>query len=332
MQVNKILIIQTASIGDVILATPVLEKLHAYFPEASIDFFLKKGNESLFTEHPFLRKLYIWNKSSGKYKHLYHLIKNVRGEKYDLVICLQRFLTGGLIAVLSRGKKVIGFNKNPLSCLFSERFPHNIGRTHPMHEVERNLSLISKFTDSRFQKPKLYPSLSDEEHVYPYKTNRYICIAPVSLWFTKQFPKEKWIELAQQTNPLTYIYYLGSPSDTLICNEIISQSGHANSINLSGKLNLLESAALMRDACMNFVNDSAPLHLASSVNAKTTAIFCSTIPEFGFGPLADDAVVIETEETLNCRPCGLHGYKECPEKHFKCGKCIDINRLLERSC
>ena len=78
---------------------------------------------------------------------------------------------------------------------------------------------------------------------------------------------------------------------------------------------------------MNFVNDSAPMHLASSVNAKTTAIFCSTVPEFGFGPLSDLSQVVEIKEKLKCRPCGLHGKKACPEGHFKCGFEIETKAL-----
>lgn len=63
----------------------------------------------------------------------------------------------------------------------------------------------------------------------------------------------------------------------------------------------------MHDAQMNYVNDSAPMHLASAMNAPTAAIFCSTIPEFGFGPLSDDSRVIQIQKPLACRPCGLHG-------------------------
>jgi heptosyltransferase-2 len=80
----------------------------------------------------------------------------------------------------------------------------------------------------------------------------------------------------------------------------------------------------MKYAKMNYVNDSAPLHLASSVNAPVTAFFCSTVPAFGFGPLSDQSKVIEVKE-LYCKPCGLHGYKSCPEGHFKCGLEIDLN-------
>jgi heptosyltransferase-2 len=81
---------------------------------------------------------------------------------------------------------------------------------------------------------------------------------------------------------------------------------------------------------MNFVNDSAPMHFASAVNAPTTAIFCSTIPKFGFGPLSDQSFVVETNEALSCRPCGLHGKKACPEGHFKCGKTINVKNLIDR--
>ena len=44
---DSILVIQTASIGDVILATPVVEKLHRFFPDSRIDLLVKKGNEGL---------------------------------------------------------------------------------------------------------------------------------------------------------------------------------------------------------------------------------------------------------------------------------------------
>jgi heptosyltransferase-2 len=67
--------------------------------------------------------------------------------------------------------------------------------------------------------------------------------------------------------------------------------------------------------------------MASAMNAPVTAFFCSTVPGFGFGPLSDTSIIVETQEPLSCRPCGLHGYKACPEGHFKCAKTIDVNEL-----
>ncbi len=339
---QRFLIIQTAFIGDVILATAVVEKLHQHHPDAQIDFVLRKGNEGLLTNHPFIKTVFIWDKKQGKIKNLFALIKQIRGQKYNYVINLHRFASSGFITAFSGAKNKIGFDKNPLSFLFTKKTKHKIaplstkretGNEVFSHEVERNQLLIESITDKQFPKPKLYPSQQNFEKVKEIVTqqsndNKYVCFAPTSVWFTKQFPKEKWVELCNQINNQFTVFLLGAPSDATACEWIATNSTNKNSVNLAGKLNFLESAALMRDAQMNFVNDSAPMHIASAMNAPTTAIFCSTIPEFGFGPLSDNSKIIETKLTLDCRPCGLHGHKACPLGHFNCAFSIVINDVL----
>ena len=332
----KILIIQTAFIGDVVLATPLIEKLQQHYPDATIDFLLRKGNESLLTNHPYLRQVIILDKKNGKYKNLFSLIPQIRKEKYDYVINLQRFFASGLLTAFSGGKQTIGFDKNPWSFLFSKSFKHTISTTFSVdHEVNRNLSLIENLTDASFVKPKLYPSESDFKKIIP--TGEYVCIAPASIWFTKQWPKEKWIELIHKLPDHLTIYLMGAKSDQALCEEIKSSVENSklsivncqlSIINLAGQLSFLQSAALMKNARMNFVNDSAPLHFASAVNAPVAAIFCSTIPAFGFGPLSDHSYLFETSEKLDCRPCGLHGYTSCPKGHFKCS-IIDTDKIID---
>jgi heptosyltransferase-2 len=153
-------------------------------------------------------------------------------------------------------------------------------------------------------------------------------MAPASVWYTKQLAIEKWIALAKAIDSNTAIYLLGSPTDKEMCNRIINESKHPNIKNLCGELNLLASAALMKDAYVNYVNDSAPLHLASAMDAPVIAVYCSTIPAFGFGPLSTKSRIVETPEKLSCRPCGLHGKKACPQGHFKCATTIQISQLL----
>src|ERR1700761_6945565 len=89
--VQKFLVIQTAFIGDVVLATALLEKLHAYFPDAAIDFLVRKGNEDLLTGHPFLHDVLIWDKKQHKQRTLFRLLRHIRHEHYDKVINVQRF-------------------------------------------------------------------------------------------------------------------------------------------------------------------------------------------------------------------------------------------------
>jgi len=318
----KILLIQTAFIGDVILATPLIEKLHRYYPAAQLDVMLRKGNEGLLVGNPHVSRLWIWDKKQGKYKSLFALLKKVRREKYDLLINLQRFASTGIFTVLAGAKSTVGFDKNPLSFLFGKKVKHNID--NGQHEVQRNLQLIAHLTDSELEMPKLYPQPADYEAVEKYKVAPYITISPTSVWFTKQLPAVKWSELISRINRDVKIFLLGGKADREACEELAKMTNN-RAVNLAGELTFLQSAALMRDAAMNYVNDSAPMHIASAMNAPTTAVFCSTIPAFGFGPLAKNSRVVEVNEKLDCRPCGLHGRKTCPKGHFKCAYDIVIS-------
>lgn len=324
---NKILVVQTAFIGDVILATSLLESIHFNNPKAEIDILVRKGNESLFKDHPFLNKVWVWDKKTNKTKNLFRLLFDIRKEGFDLTIGVQRFFNAGLLTAFSKSKTTVGFDKNPLAFLFKKSIPHEIG--NGKHEVERNYDLIKDWATKFSRNLKLYPAQNDINKVADFKTEEYIVIAPASVWFTKQYPKEKWVEFLNEIKIKTYI--IGAPSDIDFAEEIISKTNHQDLHNLCGKLSLLESAALMQDAKMNYVNDSAPQHLASAVNAPTTAIFCSTVPTFGFGPLADNAQIVEVQNKLNCRPCGLHGHKKCPEGHFDCAFKIDTQDLINRA-
>lgn len=314
---ERILIIQTAFLGDVILATPVVSELKKIYPNSQIDFLVKKGNESLLSNSPHLHSVLLFDKKNGKWKSMMRLILQFRKTKYDLVINLHRFGSSGILAGLSKGKKRYGFKKNPFSFLYTKKFGHTIG--DGTHEVERNLSIIKEFGASKLIRPELFPSSADKTKVASFKIGNYYCLAPASVWFTKQLPQHKWIELINSLPADATVYLLGAPGDKELCQTIIEKSNNKYSNNLCGELSLLQSAELMRTANRNYVNDSGPLHLASSVNARVTTFFCSTVPDFGFGPLSEDSEIKEVKD-LDCRPCGLHGHKECPKGHFKCGE------------
>jgi heptosyltransferase-2 len=319
--VKKILIIQTAFIGDAILATALVETLAAAQPNWIIDLCVRKGNEGLLTNNPHLRKVWIFNKKEGKYKNLWRLAAQFRAEHYDEIINVQRFATTGLLTVLARGKHTTGFSKNPLSFLFSRRVKHTVG--DGTHETTRNHQLIAHLVVGGPLRPQMYPSERDFASVKRHQP--YVTIAPTSVWYTKQWPAKKWVEFIESVPSALDVLLLGGPPDQQACEDIAKQCSRKVE-NLAGTLGFLQSAALMAGATMNFVNDSAPLHMASAMNAPTTAIFCSTVPSFGFTPLADNHRIVETDQPLACRPCGLHGHKACPLGHFQCAD-IPIQRV-----
>ena len=324
------LLIQTAFIGDVILMTALLEYLHQTEPATPVDVLVRRGNEGLLAGHPHVRQVLIWHKKHRKYANLWQLMRQVRATGYGRVVTLQRFASTGFLTAFSGARERVGFAKNPFSQFFTRRVPHAIG--DGTHEVERNLRLLNKelrTENSSLTKPRLYPSATDETAIAPYAAvGPYICLAPTSVWFTKQYPEEKWLELLAALPASLRVYLLGGPPDVEACERLAAASGRENVTSIAGKIGLLASAALMRGALMNYVNDSAPMHLCSAVGAPVTAVFCSTVPAFGFGPLSPVSFIVETKEALACRPCGLHGHAACPQGHFRCAYGIEVGQLL----
>ncbi len=331
---KRFLIVQTAFLGDVVLATGLLEKLHAFFPEATIDLVVRQGNEGLFDGHPFLHRLFVWDKRRAKNADLVRIIRALRGTRYDHIINGQRFLSTGLMTVLARGGERVGYDRNPLSRLFTRRVPHVIGDGR--HEMDRLNALIAHLTDGVRPLPRLHPSATHRAEVAavlgtsgPANASTtlppYFCIAPASVWFTKQWPAHKWTALIRRLPADHRILLTGAPGDAVLCEHIAQAAGRGEV--LAGRLSLLGTAALMEGAAMNFVNDSAPLHIASAMDAPVTAVFCSTVPAFGFGPVRTNGRIVEITGKLYCRPCGLHGRKTCPEGHFRCAEDIAVESV-----
>jgi len=293
---QKILVVQTAFIGDVVLATALVESLHQQYPKAAIDVVVRKGNEPLFNEHPFINELIIWDKKQHKYLNWFSILKKIRAKKYDVLINAQRFAATGLWTVLSSANTTIGFDKNPFSFLFTHKVKHDVAALNQnisvseVHEINRNHALISSLGVFPLAMPKLYPTKSDFEKVKLYQAEKYITIAPASVWFTKQFPLTAWVSFISELKFEGPIYILGGASDKALGDKIMNEVVRLHSttstkiINLSGELGFLASAALQQKAVLNYVNDSAPMHFCSAVNAPVVAIYCSTIPAFGFGP------------------------------------------------
>ena len=333
---TTILIIQTAFIGDTILASHFARAVKDQYPNAKIHFFLRKGNESVIQGLSSVEKVWVWDKQGGKTKNLIKLILGLREIRFDMVFNLHRHFNSGLVSALMKSPFKVGFQQTPLSFFYTHKVNHLIPHkslSGVWHEVQRNLQLLQKALpslvigdNSKIYKPELPLMEKHFTKVAPYISQDYFVIAPASVWFTKAWSEHKYRELTLELAKRGKVFFIGAPTDKELCDRI--REGISNTENLCGPLNLLDSAALMKNAKRVFVNDSAPLHLASCVNAKTTAIFCSTVQEFGYTPLADDSVVVDMGNSLSCRPCGLHGYKACPLDHFKCAEEIEVKRVL----
>lgn len=318
---QSILIIQPAFLGDLILSTALVEKLSAHYPDAQIDLLLRKGYQRIIKDHPKIRSLLVFDRKN-KWQSLRKLIPQIRKNKYDLVINSHRHFSAGLLTAFSGAKQKIGFSQNPWSWSFHKKVKHR----WDLHETHRNHLLIAEITDNQPAKPRLYPSTADQAIKKQFSTP-YITISPASLWATKQLPLEVWADFINQLPRDLEVLLMGGPADQEICQKLASSFQNKNLRVIAGQHSFLEDVVIMQNAKMNYVLDSAPLHICSASNAPVAAIFCSTSPSFGFGPLSDRAYVVETTTSLDCRPCGAHGHKKCPLGHFRCAQ-ITVEQLL----
>jgi len=318
--IQKALVIQPAFIGDAMLSTVVPQALRHEWPDVEVHHLVRSGNQSLLEGHPDIHQVWVWEKQSRKYRHLLALGRQLRRERFDLVVNLHRFLTSGLLTALSGARYQVGFAKNPLAWSFTHALPHPITTERGqafVHETERYLSLLAPFFTPKPQRPTLYLTDKERQAVAPYTQEGFVVMAPASVWFTKQWPEAHWCTLTAKLGEALKVYVIGAPNEVALCERVAS--AHPQAVSLAGKLNLRESAALLAASRWVISNDSAPQHLASAVAAPVTTVYCSTLPEFGFGPTSPQASVAELATPLPCRPCGLHGKSACPEGHFKCG-------------
>jgi len=322
---NKILVIQTAFIGDAILTLPLLQSLKLYYPESFIDVIVVPRTAEIFAHHPAITNIIQYDKRGNDkgLKGLWRLRNTLVEQKYDLVIVPHRSLRSAFITWLLKATMSIGFDTSAGHWLFKKTVRYNPSA----HEIERNLSLLGplKLPDVGAGLPRLYPSNQDvqliDSIVAENGLNRYkniLAIAPSTIWNTKRWPSDRFVSVCRQiASENIALVLIGGEEDTALCTEVCEASQAKSVINVAGKLSLLQSAELIRRCTVLISNDSAPMHIAVAVGTPVVAIFGATVPEFGFSPRGPHDIVLETKG-LKCRPCSIHGGTTCPIKTFDC--------------
>jgi heptosyltransferase-2 len=322
---KKILIIQTAFIGDVILTTPLIEVLVDTYPNSEIDFLTIPNSRVLLDSNPHINNLIVFDKR-GRDRGIHNLIKfgkKLSAHQYDLCITPHRSLRSAVLTRMTKAKIRIGFDRSAWKSAFTDSISYN----PDSHEVERNLSLLSAIgIEVEKSAPVLYDTEEDLEVVnslmmdHNLNGKHLLAVAPGSVWPTKRWPETYYADLCKQmSNNDIRVVLVGGNEDIDLCQTISEDSGHI--VNLAGKLNLRQTYSLLKKCAGILTNDSAPLHLGMAAGIKVFAIFGPTIPEFGFAPFGPKSTIIENRD-LKCRPCAIHGSKKCPVKTFDCMKTL----------
>jgi len=307
----RILILRFSSLGDILLATPVLTLLKEKYPDCTIEWVVKsKFSAALSTS--LIDQVHTFSDS----KSFKQLITQLKTVDYDLVFDLHRNFKSWQIR--RHFKNVFCYEKREirrmLLVLFKIKYP--VKPVPRMYFKALELAGI-KTPDSwdlLFDVSDIKSSeLLQKNNLIPKK---YLAIAPGASYFSKRWPQSYFAELAKLLSIEFHLVLLGSGSvDEEVCSQI-AHSGN-NITNLAGKLSFAESAAVIKNSRLLISNDSGLLHLAECFKTPVVAFFGSTTEELGFFPYSTRYKVLENKD-LKCRPCSHFGRRKCPEQHFGC--------------
>ena len=323
-ETKKILVIQTAFIGDTVLTLPMIEKLKEMENSSIIDVVSIPSTSEIFTASPFVNEILLLEKR-GKHKSfrgLKSFSNEIKRRNYDRIYSPHRSLRTAFMIMLSGVKETYGFSNSSLKYIYKNIIEYNSS----VHEVQRNLDLIGcKYSEDNWKiLPKIIVSESAKFKVNDYFetnkiTNGFIAVSPGSVWATKRYPIEHFIEVINfLVNEGKQIVLIGGDNDKEITFEI-KENFRENVFDSAGLFSLIESIELLKSASLLITNDSAPTHLGMCTDIKVLTLYCSTVPQFGFYPYNKLSGYLSVDD-LYCKPCGIHGFNECPIKNFDCGK------------
>lgn len=301
----KILIIRFSSIGDLTQALSIPSFIKSYVPQSEIHFVTRSDLSSLLENHPALTKTWTLNKTLGlvglfqlisqlkkeNYTHIYDAHNNLRSFLMRLFIWNPK----KLVRPMKRIKRflLINFHIN----LFEKPFSGQRDLIKPLEKWNMKFKIPDP--------PQLFLSDKIKAEVKKIQTDhgldQYTVLVPSAAYELKRWPISYWQNLIQ-LNPSKTFAVLAGPNDHFTA--VLDK--YSNIVNLTGKTNLLQTAALIQNAKAVVSNDTGLLHMAEQLGKPTIALMGPA--PFGF-PSRPSTFILE--RNLKCRPCSKHGQGPC---------------------
>jgi len=324
---KKILVIRFSSIGDIVLTTPVIRCLKNQIDSVEIHVLTKKKFSSLYKTNPHINKVYEYDDSLKKN------IEELRLENYDYIVDLQKNKRS-LRVTRALHKPHNSFPKLNFKKFLLTTFKINL--MPDIHIVDRYFKAVEKLgVKNDYQGLDFFIS---EKNDYPLSKlpenfqKGYHAFVIGGTYKTKILPAVKVIEVIKKLNEPVIL--LGGPDDVERAEEILSAiSCQLSAISLVGKINLEQSASIVKKAKSVLTNDTGLMHIAAAFHKNIVSVWGNTVPELGMYPYLpnekEKCHIVECKD-VKCRPCSKLGFKECPKRHFKCMMEIDSDTVVEK--
>ena len=327
---DRIVVVQTAFLGDVILTLPLCSAIRTMLPDADVVLVTTPAAAEFVKGLGIVDQVVAFDKR-GRHRSLASqssLARSLAGPGRTSVLVPHKSLRTALFVRSIGAEKVVTYHDAMTRWFASDVV------SYPQHEhdAQRHLSLLRPLLGLHQPLPQvseILPIALGEDDAplqcMPWATqdgSPRIVLAPATVWPTKQWPLSHMRALAQQLIQAgMHVAVIGDAS-VRGC-----MDGIEGVCDLSGQTTLRQAATIIGLADCVVANDSAPVHLASLQGVGVVAIFGPTVPEFGFGPLGERARVVQRTD-VGCRPCSAHGGAACPLGTHDCMNGIDVETVF----
>jgi lipopolysaccharide heptosyltransferase II len=319
---ERILVVRTDRIGDLVLTTSVFEALKNTYPNLEIDALVSSYASPVLQNNPHLDRVLVYDSTRHR-----SLFETLRLNKYDLAILVYPRPELAWLAFRAGIPVRIGSAFRWYSFLFTLRIHQHRSRIEK-HESEYNLEMLRPlgFQSGRIL-PKIYLSKSETEAAEALlrdcglnQNDLKVIIHPGGGRSSLRWPDEKFGELALQLKQRisARILVTGDENEKRFTQKVMQQLNQ-DAIDLTGKLNLRQLAALISRADLVVTNSTGPLHLAAALGVRTVGLFCpiKTASPVRWGPYGPGHVVL-VPPLSSCR---------CSVEKCRRGNCMDLIKV-----
>lgn len=336
-RIPRLLLVRLRSLGDSILTLPLLQALHAWRPELSMEVLIESPFAPVFQRHPAVTEILVLKSkaaSSGAGRSRTAALAEVRRRCYPAVMNLHGGTTSLIFTVMSGAPIRIGQEGFRASRWYNRRIPRSsaVWGREGLHTVEHQLTLMTWLglpTPTNLR-PTLYVNREACERMRQrlvsagVQPGSFLLIQPAATLFTKQWPERNFACLADRLREqygLAVVFTAGSwEAGVLRQIEADTRHGHHYWSDLE-----LEDLFALIEACRLFIgNDSGPTHVAAALSKPVVVVWGSSDYRV-WRPWGTDFESIRSD--LPCMPCP--GYSCAAFGRPKCIQDIPVERVLE---
>jgi len=321
--VKKVLTIRFSSIGDIVITGGLFKAIKKYDNSTHISVLTKDTFAPLLQSNPFIDEVITIHDKTN----LFTLIQTLKKKNFSLILDLHNnlrsFIIKNLLFIPSFSVFKNSIGRRRLVSLKSES-PHSGIRVMQRYfETAEKAGLISKLQVKKHTPylnipAEIIDKIRVKLHMKGFKN--FITVAPEANWQTKKWTKfPELVKLLSSTSN-TKMIIIGKKREL--------HFSRKSTLDLSGQLSIMESAAVISLSSGVICNDTGIMHIADALKVPTISIWGPTVKEFGFSPFHKSSRILEIKN-LKCRPCSLHGSLKCPKKHFKCMNLITVQDVVD---